>query len=474
MKRHIITLLVLLHASLLWSQQWQFIEPMRDPRILFGFCQLDSGKVLIAGGDSRSFPQQLRSTEIYDPRTDRWTIAGDLNKRRSGAPLVKLHDGRLFIPSGCDSTSRMTLTSELFDPVTQTWSMTTPLLQPRYGESAIVLPNGKVLIVGGWDLGTMTYHATCELFDPATSTVTHTGDISQWQTGAMLFLDTPRNKVIMISDRFSVGPTGTWLTATEEYDIASGTWTVTAHSQFPHGTYSQQSVQLPNGDILAPSGGSHGGRADSVIEIYRPTTKQWKIINEIPFARWQGVTVYIGNDSALLIGGYHPAVNEVLTDCRFINTRTGQVTKGPSLQISRAYHRASVHTTIDPIDPNVEVTTVYVFGGMTMPGIYTPTCEKLEFRRQKTSSWVAGNSGEQKFIKASYDPFHEQLVCIDNMAADRKIELVNALGQVVFSKEMSGSDHRVEVSAVGLPAGLYIFKAATRTTVLSAKVLVNR
>jgi S-methylmethionine-dependent homocysteine/selenocysteine methylase len=40
-------------------------------------------------------------------------------------------------------------TAEIYDPKTETWSVTSPLHAARYDHTATLLPNGTVLIAGG-------------------------------------------------------------------------------------------------------------------------------------------------------------------------------------------------------------------------------------------------------------------------------------------------------------------------------------
>lgn len=471
-----ISIFCVLWSSLLYGQQWEFIAPMPEARANSGITTLDDGNIVVSGVTDYGAGINERTTYVYNPFTNIWAGKGPLNVPHVGAPLVRLLDGRLFTPSGLKASDSMTTSCELYSPSEGTWKLTkSDLMRPRSGESAITLPNGKVLIVGGEDHETQTTHATCELYDPVNDTVTRTGNISHWQTGTMLFLDTPRQNVIMLSGYFVINNSYPVLKATEAYDIATGSWTVTAVPKVAHYTYPQQSIQLPNGEILAPSGYSNDSNVTPLIEIYTPETKTWRTIGNLPEPRYLATTVYIGNDSVLIMGGYSIGASlGPLSDSRFINIRTGAISPAPALQVGRYYHRAVVRTYSDPIDPEVEVTAVYVFGGYGGSGQLLSSCEKIEFRRSKKPASVTTPSlASAQYLKAFLDHASDHLVCTDNITSDHKIELLDALGKVVYSRSLRGDEHRVEVSAGGLPSGLYVFQATTSSGRLSSKVLLT-
>ena len=63
------------------TSQWKFVAPNNSPRSTLGCAVLD-GKLYAVGG--RDGSSCLSSVEVYDPHTDKWTIAAPLLKRRAG------------------------------------------------------------------------------------------------------------------------------------------------------------------------------------------------------------------------------------------------------------------------------------------------------------------------------------------------------------------------------------------------------
>jgi hypothetical protein len=102
---------------------------------------LNDGRVLIAGGFGRF---DLTSAEVYDPTTEIWSATGSFGTTRTeGFTLVRLNDGRLLIAGGGISAA------ELYDPSTGVWSATGSMGTDRDYHSATVLVDGRVLVAGG-------------------------------------------------------------------------------------------------------------------------------------------------------------------------------------------------------------------------------------------------------------------------------------------------------------------------------------
>ena len=97
---------------------------------------LGNGRVLVAGGGN---PSALRSAELYDPSTGRWSATGSMNGYGGTAAL--LQDGRVLVASSG--------TGDVYSPATGTWTETGPMVFPYASGAAARLPNGQVLYVGG-------------------------------------------------------------------------------------------------------------------------------------------------------------------------------------------------------------------------------------------------------------------------------------------------------------------------------------
>jgi hypothetical protein len=390
MLRRLLILSILLPAAA-FGQQWKLIAPMHKARWSAATVFLNDGRILAGGGANEVGPEP--TSETYDPSTDKWTVVGSLNTGRDHTPFTKLHDGRIFISGGyVDNTAATLSSAEIFDPVTNTWSYSTPLNQIREGHAEVTLGDGKVLIAAGVIGGTTTYPTSCEIFDPLTGTMSFTGSISQGRFGSVLFDSASGNALLICGHYNGVG--GTWLTGTEEYNASSGSWSIVANSQASHDAF----LTLPDGEIIAPSGSSGpivapliGTQVTPLIEIYNPRSKAWRTIGNLPIPRYGHGIAYIGNDSVLVGGGLDPTTGKSIDDCEIINVKTGVVTQGPSLHVSR-WTQFLTQQFPDTNDPCVIVTRVYAIGGTggfsgTVDVIDSSltSCEMIEFRHSSPS-----------------------------------------------------------------------------------------
>lgn len=141
------------------------ITPMVGARASHTATLLADGRVLIVGGYSGRGPRTtaLRTVEIFDPRTNRFTLAVGLVQPRQGHDAVQLTDGRVIILGGSDQSGARGgyIWTEVFDPVSGVFVAGAPLHGKRHNlrGTSVVLASGCVLVAGG--------ARQIELYDPA-------------------------------------------------------------------------------------------------------------------------------------------------------------------------------------------------------------------------------------------------------------------------------------------------------------------
>ncbi len=144
---------------------WSSGGSMNSPRGLHTATLLDSGKVLVAGGDGLA-----GTAELYDPISGAWRLTGSLLEFRSGHRASLLNDGRVLVTGGL---GRFDLaTSEIYNPTTEIWSATGSTATTRTeGFTLVRLNNGTLLIAGGGI-------SEAELYDPSAGVWSTTGSMS--------------------------------------------------------------------------------------------------------------------------------------------------------------------------------------------------------------------------------------------------------------------------------------------------------
>ena len=141
-----------------WSNSIQFTiglaaafvttNSLSTARELHTSTLLNSGLVLVAGGQNRSVPA-LASAELYNLATGTFTGTGDLNTPRNSHTATLLNDGTVLIAGGNDASRNNLASAELYNPATQTFFPIANMSTGRYQHSASLLNNGTVLIAGG-------------------------------------------------------------------------------------------------------------------------------------------------------------------------------------------------------------------------------------------------------------------------------------------------------------------------------------
>ncbi len=148
--------------------------PLNFARSGYSRTLLPNGKELIAGGYIHTeiptlINRDLSSAELVDPTTGQWTETGEMNTTRHSHTAILLHNGKVLVVGGSDSSALDSTSAELYDPNTGKWSKTGSLNHTHRSRQAVLQRDGKVRIPGGWD----GYKNTDdELYDPATGTWT--------------------------------------------------------------------------------------------------------------------------------------------------------------------------------------------------------------------------------------------------------------------------------------------------------------
>jgi hypothetical protein len=127
----------------------QFVETgsLQQARYKHTAGLLPDGKVLIAGGsDERDWNGSMKSAEIYDPKTGKFSAASPMNDSRFKLPdeAVQLVAGRLLIAGGSSQ-------AEIYDPTSERFVIPQGEIgEPWHFMTETRLPDGRVLLAGGY------------------------------------------------------------------------------------------------------------------------------------------------------------------------------------------------------------------------------------------------------------------------------------------------------------------------------------
>ena len=314
------------------------VGTMTRPRYEHATTLLQSGKVLIAGGNAERHPagggvivpKYIVSAEIFDPETGISAQTGDLTAGREEDHGILLPDGRVLIITGLGSfsiemydphsgrfndvailpwrvgtqtatllpTGEVFLTSYLnagvFDPAKGAFSAKSAMFPARSGHTATLLKGGRVLIVGGmifpgtWLIGLNLF------YDPSTGAYSEAGhmEFDRVHHKAVLLQD---GRVLIVGGIAPEGPYGEWpyVQTVEIYDPETNTFS-------PAGT----SAIWPSAALLLPSGRVfliHVPNGN--IVLYNPDTQVFSPTGH-SIGPWRlGATATLLDDGRVVIAG---------------------------------------------------------------------------------------------------------------------------------------------------------------------------
>lgn len=259
------------------------------------------GGLPAAGGGGPAGGGLLATTWLYNPALDKWTRAGNLNVARSGASAVLLSDGKVLIaggtiplatptqlPDGTTDWFAFSNSAEVFDPRTDSWSVVGSMHVARGGMALLQLPNGRALAAGGCPYANRGFSQggaldSAEVFDPSSKAWSSTARLPQPRCGATGV--TLRDGRALLTTGFfnslQVTNSGAFV-----YDDVTHAWT-TAGATVPGVS---APVLLPDGRVFAAAvqAGPVKGHVESMVlggQIFDPSSNDWR------FATSQSVLV---------------------------------------------------------------------------------------------------------------------------------------------------------------------------------------
>lgn len=129
------------------TNKWTATGSMLTPRIASSAVVLKDGRVLVTGsGDS------WNKAEIYDPARGAWRATGNMTAPRTKHAATLLPDGRVLITGGSpDNEWHPVRSAEVFDPHTNKFTAINQMELARFKipAASAILKDGRILIAGG-------------------------------------------------------------------------------------------------------------------------------------------------------------------------------------------------------------------------------------------------------------------------------------------------------------------------------------
>jgi len=253
---------------------------------------LPNGLVLIAGG--WNLMGALSSAELYDPSSGTFTTIGSMAMRRGGCAATLLNDGRVLITGG--SSRDVTNTAELFDPLRKTFSATGAMTVPRYSHTSTLIRDGLVLITGGLTRREAVL-SSAEIFDPGTGTFTAVGDMAapRAKHGCV---EMARGDVVVVGGTDGTSWRGN-LAFVERYDIPGKKFIRIPDLARPRARMAASLAPLPDGSLIVAGGDALIERLPSAGGEAGPVAA-----GTLDRAYYYSTATTLANGAVLILGGY--------------------------------------------------------------------------------------------------------------------------------------------------------------------------
>lgn len=266
----------------IWTQAYQ----MNGRRLQFGIALLGD-KLLIVGG--RDGLKTLNTMECLDLTTGQWTQLSPMNTHRHGLGVTVLC-GPIYAVGGHDGWSYLN-TVERYDPVSRTWNYVSPMQGQRCSAGVAVL-NDKLYAVGGRDGAACL--RTVECFNPHTNHWAMCGSMSRRRGGVGVAVANGYLYAMGGQDAPANNPGSSRFDCVERYDPGTDTWMVVASLS----TRRDSVACCLFGDRLLAAGGYDGCHYLQTVEQYDPHTNEWASLSPLITGRAGACIVPIAHQTA--------------------------------------------------------------------------------------------------------------------------------------------------------------------------------
>lgn len=189
------------------TNKFTIAAKMNIPRAEHSTILLKDGRVLVVGGFKKN--EILTGAEIYNPKRNKYELAGNMNIARQKANIYLLKNGNILISGGIgerdkngglDSILRREI--EIYNPKTNKFKIVAKRDSIPEHPAEVLLANDKILFTGGSSgVGlSLTYFKSSEIYDPETNKFIKGKDMNLFRAGHVMTLLKDGNVLITGSD----------------------------------------------------------------------------------------------------------------------------------------------------------------------------------------------------------------------------------------------------------------------------------
>jgi aqualysin 1 len=267
---------------------WKPATALTSARRDLASAAIDSTLYVIGGVGSAI----LSTVEAIDIRTSQWTRVASLPAARQSGNGAALLGKLLYVPAGYDAAGKPTTTLYAYDPATNTWTTRAPMPIPSgCGASGVI--NGKLYVITGCRT-TSTSLGVFHVYDPA---------LNKWTTLKYPPHEHGYPAAGVIDGKFYVvgglDAAGAVTASVDVYDPGTNTWTTRA--SMPTARRGSAGAVI-GGKLLVTGGRTAANVFLNRLDSYDPVTNQWSSGPSMQTAR-SGLAASVIGGTVFALGG---------------------------------------------------------------------------------------------------------------------------------------------------------------------------
>ena len=269
-------------------------------------CSSDAASESGDTGDAVATGDTGGTTSASELSPGEFVKGPDMKSRRERFTTVQLSDGRLMSVGGRAiglqaQSGNYNETAELFDPASTSWTFTGDMNEQRRSPGLLVLSDGRVMVVGGLS-GQREPLASSEYWDEATGVWVFGPEMNR-PHDLMATAVLPDGRFMMIggTSKDENGLLISLTAETEAYDPETETWTELAPMAEKRANHT--ATTLLDGRVLVTGGGKTDGPYLKVTEIYDPATGAWTLGAPLTKGRAFHTATLLDDGRVLVVGG---------------------------------------------------------------------------------------------------------------------------------------------------------------------------